>query len=115
MPEIAIQGDNLVVQLTRKEKFASLRRDIIVPLSNVESAEIFEGFPRGLGIRCPGTGFPGLIYAGTFFKKSAKQFVYWRRNEIPVQIVLKNNPWSRIIVGTHNPEELIRRINSARV
>ncbi len=114
MPNIVIRGTDLVVELTRKEQLASLRKQIVVPLADVTSVGIYEDFPRGIGLRCPGTGLPGYIQAGTYLKKGVKNFVYWRRHEVPVHIALHNNAWTGIIIGSKNAPELIERINSAR-
>ena len=114
MPSIQFRNGNLIVNLSRKEQIASLRKQIVVPLSDIESVEVYEKFPRGIGLRCPGTGLPGYIQAGTYLKKGVKNFVYWRRHEVPVRIALKNNTWTSLIIGSSDAPELIERINSAR-
>lgn len=65
MPRLELTDRELVVHLTAWESIWSLRRSFRVPLAHVRGATEDNGFGgRALGLRIPGTYFPGLIAAG---------------------------------------------------
>lgn len=65
MPELTIDGSELVVRMSAWERMAAMRGDIRVPLSAVTAVAI-EPRPWSAlrGIRSPGTGWPGVIAYG---------------------------------------------------
>jgi hypothetical protein len=114
MPKYEITKQSLEIHLSPIEKLASLRWGVSVPLSSIKGATIDRGaVPAQLGLRIPGTGFPGLIAAGTFIKNRDKQFVFWAVGDSVVVVELTGHKFQRLILGTKNPEELERQINSA--
>ncbi|WP_426106850.1 hypothetical protein [Massilia sp. TSP1-1-2] len=116
MPTLELNKDELIVHLKLWEALASLQRTIRIPLKNVRGATDDEGF-RGLalGLRSPGTGFPGLIDAGMYRKNGDRQFVFWTRGTHPVVIELANEKWDRIILGAHDARAMAAQINAAVV
>ena len=114
MPKYEITNGQLKVNLSWIERVASLRWGVSVPLSQVRGATVDRGaVPAQLGIRAPGTGFPGVIAAGTFYKRLDKQFVYWGVGESVVVVELDGHKFRRLILGTSNPVELEKLINGA--
>lgn len=114
MPEYLIDQEKLEVKLSPIERLASLRWKVSVPLSAIKGATVDEGaVPSQLGLRIPGTGFPGVIAAGTFIKQWDKQFVFWSVGDSVVVVELAGHKFRRLILGTKNPIGLEQRINSA--
>ncbi len=114
MPKYQISNGTLEVKLSFLERLASLRWAVKVPLSAIKGATVDrEAVPAQLGIRAPGTGFPGLIAAGTFYKHLEKQFVYWAVGESVVVVELDGHKFQRLILGTKFPVELEQSINGA--
>jgi hypothetical protein len=114
MPTLELTKDELIVHLKVWEAIASLQKSIRIPLANVRGATDDDGF-RGaaLGLRAPGTGFPGLIAAGIYRKGGDRQFVFWTRGTQPVVIELANEKWDRIILGAADGRGMAARINAA--
>ncbi|MFM1994537.1 MAG: hypothetical protein RLZZ610_54 [Actinomycetota bacterium] len=114
MPKYEINKETLEVRLNPLEKLASLRWGVSVPLKAIKGATVDRGaVPHQLGLRIPGTGFPGLIAAGTFIKNFDKQFVFWAVGESVVVVELEGHKFQRLILGTKNAEQLEQRINQA--
>jgi hypothetical protein len=66
MAALIIEGDELVVRLSRWERAATFHGDVRVPLDAVRGVALEpEPWSALRGIRAPGTGFPGLIGYGT--------------------------------------------------
>lgn len=112
MPEITLTESSVVVDLSKLEELASLTRSLEIPLKNVRGATVDEGILKHLGLRAPGTGLPGVIAAGTFYKDGDRQFVYWHRGETPVVIELTHEKYDRLIIGVDHPQALVDAINA---
>jgi hypothetical protein len=114
MPKIDIANGFLEVKLSPLQRWATLRKGVKVPLSLVRGATVDpSAIPAQLGMRAPGTGLPGFIAAGTFYKSGDKQFAYWRRGETAVIIELEGHKFDRLILGSKNPRTLADQINAA--
>lgn len=114
MPRLELSAQELVVHLTPWESFWSLRRSFRVPLAHIRGATEDNGFGgKALGLRIPGTYFPGVIAAGTFIKGGDKQFAYTRRKLQTVVIELAGNHWTRLVIGVPDARAEAARINAA--
>lgn len=112
MARLLIKGDNLHLSLSGWEQLGSLHADIRVPLRHVESVESSEN-PRRLlkGIRAPGTGFPGVIMLGTMRWKRKKDFCVVYLHHPAVVVILRDEPFARLIVTSDQAEQVAQRIN----
>ena len=114
MPRLELTDREIVVHLTAWESIWSLRSSFHVPLAHVRGATEDSAFGAGaLGLRIPGTYFPGLIAAGTFIKNGDKQFVYTKRRLQTIVIELAGNDWTRLVIGVSNARVEAARINAA--
>lgn len=114
MPRLELTEKELIVHLGLWEAIAACRRSIRVPLAHVRGATDDEGYSwSDMGIRAPGTHLPGVIVAGTFFKKGDKQFVFVGRKTHPVVIELADERWTRMVVGVQDARATAALINSA--
>lgn len=114
MPVLELTKDELVVYLRAWEALASVQRSIRVPLANVRGATEDEGFRgRELGLRAPGTGLPGVLHAGTFYKDGDRQFVFIGPNTHPVVIELENEKWRRIVLGVDDARQAAAEVSRA--
>ena len=112
--KICIVNDRLKVILRWWEKFLACRGSLEVSLSNIEA--VSTNLPRynWMTIRCPGSAFPWVISAGTFYTKREKwdkEFIYWTRGYKFLVIDIKNESYRRLILGVENPDFLICEIN----
>lgn len=114
MPQIHIRDGYLEVKLSPLQRWATLRRGVKVPFEQIRGATPDPtAIPTQLGLRAPGTGLPGFIAAGTFYKSGDKQFAYWRRGETAVIVELAGHKFDRLILGSKNAKELADQINAA--
>jgi hypothetical protein len=113
MPRYEITDTHLIVHLNLLDRIKTLRKSFAVSKENIRGATEDQGvIPGELGIRAPGTGLPHVVYAGTFFKRFERQFVSWHRGESAVVVELKDHKFARLILGSKEPRELVRQINS---
>lgn len=99
MRQITVTDTELVIDLSKLEELASLTKSFSIPRSAITSARIAEDVLKRLGFRAPGTGWPGVIAAGTFYKQGDRQFVYWRKGETPIVIELEHEKYDRLVIG----------------
>ena len=113
MAKVTITPAALRVQLSPAEAIWGVHKSLEVPGRQVVGAQALgKGWWKTLGLRI-GTGFPGLMIAGTFVKKGDWAYVSWKRGQEVVQINLSGNKYSRIVLGVDDAEALADTINTA--
>lgn len=111
MAHISVTPTDLVVTLSRFERFFGLLPSVTIPLTQVRGATHDDGILRDLGMRAPGLAWPRRALIGTFRKWKFKDFVVWRNEPELVVIQLMNQRWDRLVIGVADAEEVARMIN----
>jgi hypothetical protein len=115
MAKLSISSDRIDISLGAFEALQALQTSFSLKLSDVRGAtEDTEYIRSGLGLRSPGTGFPGLIAKGIFRKHGQKVLSLWSRGQEIVVIELVNSKWDRVLFGCDNANELVSLINQAK-
>jgi hypothetical protein len=105
----------LKVRLSGWQALLALKRDIIVALDHIVSAEAGTLISkRPDGIRLPGTYLPGVITAGSYWWKD-RGWSFWsvRHEERAVDIRLRDERYSRIVVEVADPHATAAMIAAA--
>ncbi|MEY2826348.1 MAG: hypothetical protein RLZZ122_712 [Actinomycetota bacterium] len=115
MAKITIQGNHLRVKLSWLEKVAALQGSFELPLEKIRGATDDPTYLTlgEVGVRSPGTGFPGIIAYGTFRKIGQNVLCLWRRGQETVVIELIDSKWDRLVIGCENAKELAKAVNAA--
>lgn len=113
MVKVSIDEKSLKISLSLFEKIRALSPSLEIELKNVRGATDDPAFIKdGLGIRAPGTGFPGLIAEGTFYKKGDRIFALWHKGQQAVVIELQNSFYDRLVIGCKDAKQLAKEINA---
>ncbi len=113
MALLEVDGDRLVLRLSTTENLESVHRDVVVPRSSVATVRVTEDVWSELrGIRAPGTGIPGVIAVGTRRGSFGKDFVVVHGKGRGVVVELVDQPFSRLVLTTPDPEEVVARITA---
>ena len=114
MPQTTVTDPALVADLTKLEGLAALTKSLSIPRSGITSARIDEEVLKHLGFRAPGTGLPGVIAAGTFYKQGDRQFVYWHKGETPIVVELEHEKYDRLVIGleAETAEAVVAELNA---
>jgi hypothetical protein len=110
MPELIVDGDELVVRLSGWERAAAFYGDVRVPLACVR--ELFvEPKPWAAlrGIRAPGTGFPGVIAYGVRRLTGERPdfaALLGRRPAVRVELA-PPAAFSRLLISVADPDETV--------
>ncbi|AFT82082.1 hypothetical protein FE410_06130 [Leuconostoc carnosum] len=111
--KVEIQDGQLIVVPQGVTKLAAVKDEIIVPLDHVVGASIDTGILNDRkGLKMPGTAMPGY-WAGSFHKDSEITFFNVKQSSTPIVIQLKDDKYSRLVLGTENPRNLVELINNA--
>jgi hypothetical protein len=97
---ITNQGNHLIIEFSLVEKTLGLHGNFKIQQSSIVSIEEREPEWGWLDLKIPGTFFPGLIRAGTYYSRRGKEFWYWTNKKHTYVIELKNMPYKRIILST---------------
>jgi len=115
MAQLEITADALVLHVTGLDRILALKQTISVPWEHVsgvdqdraEAGVVFHG------LKLPGTAVPGVVTAGSFFRGG--QWTFWDVHD-PAQAViirLRDEHYSRLVVGVDDPADAVSRVRSA--
>lgn len=114
MAKVTLTENEMLVSLSTFESIQALRGSFAIPLAKIRGVtEDTDYIKSGLGIRSPGTGFPGLVAKGTFFKQGQKVLSLWHRGQELVVVELADSKWDRILIGCKDSKALAQQINGA--
>ncbi|MCL5048804.1 MAG: hypothetical protein M1374_08550 [Firmicutes bacterium] len=109
MADLYIDNDVLWLKLTAAEKAESLRSDISVPTSQIDTIEVDGNIHKSadlIGIKV-GTRFPGIIAVASITSPSQRVFAVVHHNTPRgLKIKLKSHNFDELLVGLENPEEV---------
>jgi len=100
-------GDRFVVELHGWDAFYCCRRRVEVPINEVEGVGVYarERVPAQ-GLRWPGTSLPGVIRAGSFGFRSARDFWDVRKGQEVLVVALKPDAeYRRIVLEVPDPRD----------
>lgn len=109
MASVAVEGDELVVRLSARERVGALRSEVRVPVTSVREVHTVTVASKGLrGFRAPGTGLPGVVALGTWRRRGGKDFVAAYRRHPGIVIELEGQEFDRLIVSGPAPDDVMQ-------
>jgi hypothetical protein len=112
MVAVTENGNEFIFEIKGFHKIWALKSKIIVSKENIIRAYQNENeFTFWKGFRMPGTEIPGIIAAGTFYKKGRN---FWdvinTKNALVIE--LKDNYYKKLIIEVENPEATMQVLNT---
>ena len=116
MVELSVERGDLVLEIRGWSKLWALKKQLRVPLAEIRAVRRDPQAAKGWwkGWRMPGTHIPGVITAGTFYRRTGREFWDVRSGSKAVTIELDRGKYRRVVVDVADPESAIRRIAEAR-
>lgn len=114
MAKVEIKNNKLYVELSLFEKIRAVTNSFELEFAQIRGVTDDPNYIKsGLGFRAPGTGLPGVVAEGTFYKNGVKKLSLWRRGQETVVLELQNSKWDRLILGCADAKKLSKEINAA--
>ncbi|MCA9767146.1 MAG: hypothetical protein KC455_12105 [Carnobacterium sp.] len=111
--KLSIENNQLIVVPQGLDKVWSFKNKLEFPMKNVMGATIDPTILNvKKGFRGPGLEIPNK-WSGTWTHNGEKDFWNVTRKETPVVIQLKNEKFSRLILGLDDANEWVDKINNA--
>ncbi|PTR25643.1 hypothetical protein C8K36_10673 [Rhodococcus sp. OK519] len=119
MGELSVQGDRVLLRLSRFERTAGLHGDVTVPIEHVSDVDVVaDPFANIRGMRAPGLGIPRRLRIGTWRGGSVRTFVVARSGVPAVRVRTVGRAsgaeFDELIVTTPDAIDVSRRIRDAR-
>jgi hypothetical protein len=113
MVSIVVDSDEVTVKVLGLHKVWALKGTIRLKRENILAAHVAPADLKPPWLRCPGTCVPWVICAGTYYGKGRKEFWDRTRKGTAIQIDLKNESYTRLVVDVEHPEEIVRELTNA--
>jgi hypothetical protein len=116
MADIGVDGDALVVRLSRKDKVLAFHReDLRIPVRAIRNAQpVRNALSAVPPLRMPGTGFPGSLAVGTFRKwrnRRPTTFAIVYGNGPGVVIEVEDPQFDRLVLSLDDPDDLLSQFD----
>jgi hypothetical protein len=115
MARLEVSGDRLVVRLSAWERLGAVAlAEPSAPLAAVRAVRVVERPWRELrGLRCPGTGLPGVVALGTWRGRGMRDFNAVYRSGPGVLVELEGPGFSRFLVSCADATAVAAHVSAA--
>lgn len=123
MVSVTVSDGRLRVRLNGSDAIWAFKRRLDVPLSAVTELRVADDLSpwlgarnNELGLRLPGSAFPGVIAAGSYWSRSCGWTfccVHRRQRALVVDLEPGAVRYRRLVLGVEDPDAALARIESA--
>ena len=115
MVKVTIEDGQVVFEVKGLHKLWTLKSRFQIPVSKIRAVRRDTNVMKGLskGLRFPGTHIPGLIVAGTYYRRGKKSFWDVVKGEGTIVVQVEDGPYAEVLVEVANPEEVVKLVEGA--
>ncbi len=115
MVSLSIESGTLVCSVEGMDRLWALKSRLEIPLAHVKGARVDDDAAKGWwhGVRLSGSDLPGVITAGTFYRKGRVVFYDTHKPEQTIVVDLDHEDYDQLIIQVRDPAEAVRVINGA--
>ncbi len=110
MVTIETHDGNVKLKVIGLHRIWALKRELTFAKENIIQIKIANKALRPAPIRMPGTYIPKLIAAGTYYGKKRKEFWDIDFKKEAIEIDLKNEKYTKIVVNVLNLSETMKSL-----
>jgi hypothetical protein len=115
MVELTVEGDRLIFEVEGWDKLWALKSRLSIPLRHVKGARVDEDAAKGWwhGVRITGADLPGVITAGTFYRKGRLVFFDVHKPENTIVVDLDHEDYDQLVLQVQDPAVAVKMINDS--
>jgi hypothetical protein len=105
--EVEIRGSTVIVRVKGIDKLAAFRSRLEVPLTHVVSVEALDAELMRqwrFALRNPGSALPGVIMAGTYYKRDERAFWDIRDPDRGIVFRLRDEGYDLLVIEVEDPD-----------
>ncbi len=113
MTTVTFDGQNMLVTILGMDEVWALKHSLTIPIEHVKTAIHDPKLAKRRlypGLRIPGTDIPGIIRAGTFYRRGKRFFWDVHHPDKSIVITLENEKYYQLIIEVEHPEETVGQI-----
>jgi hypothetical protein len=116
MVEVTVERGSVMFEVEGWDKLWALRSRLEIPLAHITTARVDHDVARGFwhGERLGGTDLPGVITAGTFYRKGRLVFYDTHKPENTIVVELEHENYDQLILQVRDPEGAVAAITAAK-
>ena len=116
MVDIRIEGGRVVFEVEGWDKMWALKSRLEIPIVHVRGARVDDDAAKGWwhGVKLGGAELPGVMTAGTFYRKGRLVFFDVHKPEQTIVVDLDHETYDTLILQVRDPQEAVRTINDAK-
>jgi len=113
MMNLNITDDKLKIEFTLKEQLlaARLHKNWQISLAHIQQVTTAKPESSWKELRAPGSNFPGVIKAGTYYTKRGKEFWFVCKDSDYLVIELEDESYKRIILNVDDNQSWQQRLS----
>lgn len=115
MIDVTIEGDKAVFEVEGWDKLWALRSRLSIPLSHISGVKQDDAAATGWwhGAKVGGTNLPGVITAGSFYRKGRLVFYDVHKPEHTIVVDLDHENYDQLILQVRDPKAAADTIRGA--
>ncbi len=113
MVAINKENGNFVFEVKGLHKLWAFKNQLTIPAEHITGVHQNTNSVSGWkGWRIPGTSIPGIITAGTYYKKDGKTFWDVCNMNKSIVVELKDENYDKLVIEVENPENAIKTLTN---
>lgn len=115
MIDVTIEGSNAIFEVEGWDKLWALKSRLTIPLEHIKGVRADDDAAKGWwhGARLGGSDLPGVITAGTFYRKGKLVFFDTHKPENTIVVDLHHESYEQLILQVRDPAGAAALISAA--
>ncbi len=115
MVDVKLEGDRVIFEVEGLDKMWALRSQLAIPIAHITGVRADDDAAKGWwhGVRLGGADLPGVLTAGTFYRKGRMVFYDVHKPEQTIVVDLNHELYDQLILQVRNPVDAVATIRGA--
>jgi hypothetical protein len=115
MIDVSVENGRVVFVVEGWDKMWALKSRLEIPVEHIKSARVDDDAAKGWwhGLRLAGSNLPGVITAGTFYRKGRVVFYDTHKPEHTIVVDLDHEDYDTLVLQVRDPASAVQTISAA--